>query len=511
MENPRIDSTQSDGYELDVRKIFNAVIQNKKRFIRNAGVAIVLWAVTFLVYAFITYTPATYYSLVLGLNFPQAAQGKYPNGSTLSASDLVSNTVLEKVWTENNLEQKGVKLIDFQKSLTSTPYSGEINFIDLKYKGMLSQKNLTRSDIEKIETEYRNEIQAASSKNLKLTLNAQYGKYDNSLASKLLNDVANAWSNTAKVKLGASRAPVLDGLPFNEEMKSSSPYVVVTYLNDIVFRLESVLNLMRQDPNSDSYRDPLSGKNLTATLTTIQDISKYKIDELDAFIAINKKPTDWELLQTQYRLKELQESKSTLEQKADIYQKSLVDYYKSSSYSAASPANEVKSRFTGGGDSTGVQINGDAISKLLALSAESKDADYRQEMTNSRVDILVQANDLNRQIKKLERRISAAGNKSNTNFSEISKIEYLDLLNKAWSELAKSIDTVTRIQSIAQKDFISDSGFLFTVINQPPPYSPYKDSLKFLALLSLFGAIAISLMFTSLQIYASRKLQGSSK
>ena len=113
MENLRIDSTQSDGYELDVRKIFNAVIQNKKRFIRNAGLAIVLWAVTFLVYAFITYTPATYYSLVLGLNFPQAAQGKYPNGSTLSASDLVSNTVLEKVWTENNLEQKGIGLERF--------------------------------------------------------------------------------------------------------------------------------------------------------------------------------------------------------------------------------------------------------------------------------------------------------------------------------------------------------------------------------------------------------------
>ena len=69
---------------------------------------------------------------MLSLNFPQAAQSKYPNGSAFSPSDIVSNTVLEKVWTENKLADKGIKLQDFQKSLTAIPSTGEINFIDTK-------------------------------------------------------------------------------------------------------------------------------------------------------------------------------------------------------------------------------------------------------------------------------------------------------------------------------------------------------------------------------------------
>lgn len=501
MENPQTNSLHTDDYEINFKEIFKSAIRNKKTFLKNGLIALLIWGATFTLYAAFTYNTTTYYSLVLGLNFPQAAQGKYPNGNNLSASDLVSNTVLEQVWADNSLAQKGITLNSFQKSITATFFSGEVNFIDTKYKGMLSQKGLSRTDIEKIEAEYRNEIQAASSKNLKLTLTAPLGSYDNSLASKILNDVASVWSNTAKVKLGVTRSPVLDGIPFNEEMKTASPYVVVTYLNDIVFRLEAILNLMKQETNSDSYRDPTSGKNLTSIITTIQDIAKYKVDELDAFIAINKKPTDWELLQTQYRLKELQEAKSTLEQKADIYQRSLADYYKSSPYSSTALTNDVRNRNTGSGDGAGIQLNGDAFSRLLALSAESKDADYRQEMTNNRVETLVQANDLNKQIKKIERRISAAGNRSNTNFSDAAKNEYSELLNKAWSDLAKSIDAVTRIQSIAQKDFIGSSGYLYTVTSQASAYNPNKKPFAVIALVSLFVFVLLGIIITTLKLY----------
>lgn len=499
MENPRIDSLQSEGGELDVRKIFNAVIQNKKKFIKNSGIAIVLWVVTFLFYAFITYSPATYYSLVLGLNFPQAAQGKYPNGSALSASDLVSNTVLEKVWTENNLEQKGIRLEKFQKMLTAVPYLGEVNFIDTKYKGMLSAKNLSRTDIEKIEAEYRNEIQAAASKSIKLTLDGKDTDIDLTMATKILNDVANSWSKTAVEKLGVSRLPMLDGISLDDGMKLASPYIVITYLNDVVFKLETLIGFMKQEPNINSYRDSKTNLNLAGISSKIQDISKYQVDELDAFVAINTKPTDWELLQTQYRLKELYANKAALEKKADVYRKALIDYSATTSQASSNTSGELRSKSSNGIDGSGVQINGDAITKIFSLATESKDSEYRQEITSKRIAVENQANDLSIQIQKLERRIFAAS--KSTRFTEATKKEYTELLDKTWDGLSQAISVVTRIQAMAQKDFVGDSGVLYTVINQPKLYNPNKNTLLIFALLSFVGIMFVGIIATSFQLY----------
>jgi hypothetical protein len=502
MENPVIKS-ESDGYEIDIRKLVKTIFQNKKRFIKNLMVALGLWFVILVGYSLINYNSSTYYSLILGLNFPQAAQGKYPNGSSLSASDLVSNTVLESVWAENGLGQKGISFEKLQKMITSTPYLGEINFIDAKFKGMLSQKNLSRNDIEKIETDYRNEIQAAASKSIKLTLDTKDVSIDSAVASKILNDVAKSWSQIAIEKLGVSRSSALDGIALDDGMKSASPYIVVTYLNDVIAKLEGLLSAMRQEPNINSYRDAKSNLNLAGIFSKIQDISKYQVDELDAFVAINTKPTDWEMLQTQYRLKELYANKAALEKSADVYRKALIDYSSTTSQASSNSSGELRNKSSNGVDGSGVQINGDAITKIFSLATESKDSEYRQEITSKRIEVENQANSLNVQIQKLERRISAAS--KSVKFTEATKGEYLGLLDKTWDSLSQAISVVTRIQSMAQKDFIGDSGVLYTVINQPLPYSPSRSRWFIFAAISFFSLFLIGLITTFIQIFISRK------
>lgn len=499
MDSPRTENAKTSDYELDIKRILNSVIKNRKKFIKNCVIALGFWAITFLIYAFLTYNPATHYSLILGLNFPQAAQGRYPNGSNLSASDLVSNTVLENVWTENDLGQKGISFEKFQKMLTATPYLGEINFIDSKFKGMLSQKNLSRTDIEKIETDYRNEIQAAASKSIKLTLDGRDATLDAATASKILNDVAKSWSRIATEKLGVSRSPALDGVGLDDGMKNASPYIVVTYFNDVVFKLETLLGAMKLEPNINSYRDAQSNFNLAGISSKIQDISKYQVDELDAFVAINTKPTDWEMLQTQYRLKELYANKAALEKSADVYRKALIDYSATTSQVTSSNSSEFRGKSSNGADGSGVQINGDAITKILSLATESKDSEYRQEITSKRIAVENQANSLNVQIQKLERRISAAS--KTVRFTEASKKEYTDLLDKTWDGLSQAIAVVTRIQSMAQKDFIGDSGVLYTVINQPRPYYPNRGAPLLFAAFSFIGFLLLGIIATIVQMY----------
>jgi hypothetical protein len=496
------DSIEQNASEIDFIQVVKDVTKEKKRFVKNGIWALAIWLGLFLVYAFVTYNPSHYYSLVLSLNFPQAAQSKYPNGSPFSPSDIVSNTVLEKVWTENKLADRGIKLQDFQKSLTAIPYTGEINFIDAKYKGLLAQKNLSRTDIEKIEAEYKAEIAQAASKNIKLVLDSGKNSYDLSIASKVLNDIATTWSQTAIEKLGVSRSPVLDGLTLNNLMRSESPFIVVNYLNDMLYKAQTIIMQMQLDPNSNSYRDEKTGSNLSGLSLKLSEIANYQIDQLDAFVAINTKISDLEQLQVRYKIQELQEERKLLLLKAESNQRALSDY--TGAKNQANASGDLKSRSSSNGDS-GVQINGDAITKLFSLATESTDAEYRQQLTSERIKLEGRANDLNLRIAKLERRMSYNQIKS-AGLTPDTRKEYTALLDKTWGNLAGAIDAIGRIQVMAQKDFVGDSGLLYTLVSQPEPFSPGRISLAKAGLISIVLAIFLSVLYTLGQIFTGKAL-----
>jgi len=284
-------------------------------------------------------------------------------------------------------------------------------------------------------------------------------------------------------------------------MKSESPYIVINYLNDVVYRAQVIIASMLLDTNSNSYRDEKSGFNLTGLGARLGEISNYQIDQLDAFVAINTKLTDLERLQSEYKVKELQEQRKLLLLKADSNRLALIDYTRLRNQSNTTASTSTTNK--GGSDVTGVQINGDAISRLVSLAEESKDAVYRQRLTDERINLENQANDLNTRIAKLERRINFTPNKA-IGLTPESKKEYGQLLDKTWSDLSGVISAITRIQVMAQKDFVGDSGLLYTLVSQPEAYSPGRSALKKAGLISIFVALFLSVLFTLVQLFAGK-------
>jgi len=504
MNSAQLHNDQNNDDEIDLAQIIRDIAKEKKRFLRNGAKVLGLWLVLFIVYGLFTFNPSTYYSLVVGLTFPQASQGKYPNGATFSASDIVANGILDKVYNDNHLVDRGIKLETFQHSFAAIPDTGEVNFIDTKYKNLLAQKNLSRTDVEKIEAEYKAEVEQTSSKNIKILFDTRGESYDTATASRILTDIVTQWNKTAIEKLGVSRSPVLDGLVLNEGMKSEPPYVVLNYLNDLIFRAQAVIRAMRADPNSNAYRDPQTNLNLSGVSAKLQEISTFQVDRLDAFVAISTKPSEWEVLETQYKLKELRAYKALLADKAETYRKALADYTNNTNGNKSSYASgEARGRVNNDGG-TGVQIDGDAITKLLSLAAQGKDAEYRQKLTSDRIAMENESSDLDIQIQKLERRLSMAS--KNNQFTESSKKQYEALLGTIFGEIANVIGVVTRIQMAAQKDFLGDSGSLFIVVNQPHASSPGRAALLKAGLISfvLFGLLSI--FVTLIQMFGAKVL-----
>ena len=258
---------------------------------------------------------------------------------------------------------------------------------------------------------------------------------------------------------------------------------------------------MRADPNSNAYRDSQTNLNLSGVYAKLTEISTFQVDRLDAFVAISTKPSDWEVLETQYKLKELRAYKELLLEKAKTYGRALADYSNNVNKSTAYGSGD-RGRSNNGGDGSSLQIDGDAISKLLALAGQAKDAEYRQRLTTDRIAMENEASDLDLQIQKLERRLAMAS-KSNQ-FTDVTKKQYQGMLDNIFVELTSVIGIVTRIQINSQKDFVGNSGMLFTVINQPQSINPGRTQLKKVGVISLALALLLGVLFTLSQIFFGR-------
>ena len=494
---------QSGDQELSIVDFFRNLVKEKNRIIKNLFWTICVWLGILIIYFAGMYDSSQYYSVVLGLNYPQAAQGKYPNGSDFSTSDIVSSTVLEKVWSENRLGEKGIKLADFQRSFTAIPSTGELNFIETKYRTMLAVKNLSRVDIEKMEADYKAEIAQASSKNIKLVLDSRASDYTTAQASKILNDVAAAWSQVSIEKLGVLKTPVADSLILNDEIKNEPPIVMVNYLNDVVDRAQGIIRGMRVDPNSNKYRDEKTGANLAGLGTKLTEISNYQIDHLDVLLATQSTVTEVELMQTKNRIQELQEERKVLLMKAESIKRAVADY---SGAKNQSGSGEQGGRSSAGNEGPGLQFNGEAINKLFNLATESKDAEYRQKMTAERLAFENMANDFNLRIAKLERRLGYLMSKSNlkTATGKGGNEEFASQVDRVWVGLQGVFDAITRIQMQARQDFSGNSGLLYTKLSETEPSRPGISKLIQFGLISLCAALFLGLVVTIIQIVVSQ-------
>lgn len=493
--------SQSDSQEISIIDFVKSVVEKKNKIIKNLIWTICAWLGVLIIYSVVSYDSSRYYSIVLGLNFPQAAQGKYPNGNDFSTSDIVSSTVLEKVWSENRLGEQGIKLDVFQNSFSAVPFTGELSFIETKYRTMLASKNLSRVDIEKMEAEYKAEVSQASTKSIKLLLNSRGKDYTTSQASKILNDVALAWSTVSIEKLGVLRTPIADSLVLNGEIKEDAPIVIVNYLNDIVDRAQQIITVMRSDPSSNAYRDEKTGANLAGLGTKLSEITNYQIAHLDVLLALQGKVSDVELMQTKNRIQELQEERKVLIMKAESIQRAVADY---SGTKNQNGTGDPRGKSSAGNDGPSVQFNGEAINKLFNLATESKDAEYRQKMTAERLKYENMANDFNLRIAKLERRMGYTSAKVRTASANGGDLEFASQVDRVWSSLQGVFDAISRIQLQARQDFSGNSGLLYTKLSEAEPSNPGLSKLLQFALISFGVALFLGLIVTIMQIVMGR-------
>jgi len=401
--------------------------------------------------------PLITYSTVLSFNFPQSEKNTYPNGSPFSVNDIISRKVLENVWLNNDLKDQGVDLDQFVNSVSIVQYSNNEEFIRAKYRSMLSRKGLSQTDISNIERDFSDEIASASKKQAKLTITTPYNSaLSGVLAQKILADIPKVWSEVSIRDLGVTAIPVADSESINPEItRRGSTFQVIDYFYKSATDLDNAFAKIVAFPGGETLRDPQTKQSIEDLKKKLADLVRYWILDFDNYSQEHVKPTEVETLSAEIRLRELVTKKKEYQLKAETFRNALIDYDSLKQQETRSTSS-VGSR----DGQNSLQLQGDAIQRLINLGSQNKDAEFRQELTNKRIKEEIQANALEPEISRLSRRIDSARRsvaKGNANPERVQS--YIQDIVMQLDSIGKS---VSRIQQVQMSKFLDGSGVLYS-------------------------------------------------
>lgn len=424
-----------------------------RRYLSMALVICALLVVARLIYA----PPMTAYSEVVSFTFPQSEKGKYPNGSDFSVSDLVNRTVLESVWRENKLESQGMSLADLEAAVSIVPYADNEMFIRSKYQGMLARKNLSTADISSMERDFRLELEGHAKKNALLSLTVPFSSsISGSLAIKIIRDIPETWSKQAIQQLGVVSMPVADGEAVKDEvLKKGSPFQIVDYFYKSADGLALTLNRISAYPGGDTLKDPETGLSVEDLKHQVAELNRYWVLDFDNYVQQRNQASEIDIRSAEIRLKELQEKKQEYLAEAKTYKLALADY---DALKQSQSLNDPVSRNQQ--NASGMQLQGDALQKLIDIGGQNKDSEFRQEMVKKRVDADLKANAMDQEIMRLDRRILAARKVASKSAVDPEKMAFYT--SEIWTQFLAISGGVKRIHAVQSNKFSDGNGQLFS-------------------------------------------------
>ena len=135
-------------------------------------------------------------SLSLYINLKGIKEGTYPNGTTFSTSDLLSNDVISDLAEKNNIRD-----VDSLKSALSSEYAAiNESKIFYEFQNQLNNKKLNASELNAVNEEFLKRINAAKQNSLKITFMYSKLSLSQNDAEILLRQVPETWVNVFSQK-----------------------------------------------------------------------------------------------------------------------------------------------------------------------------------------------------------------------------------------------------------------------------------------------------------------------
>ncbi len=434
-------------------------------------------------------------SLGFRLTFEGAEQDQFPNGTKFSAAEIVAGPVLAEVFKNNQLERY-LSFGDFKDAMFVLQSNPDLDMLSYEYQGKLAEPRLTAVDRSRIEEEFRKKRDSLKSASFSLNFRTaeRVLRIPEPMMSKILQDTLSTWAQQAAERKGATRynVAVLSKNTLKKDFLTAEDYVVaVDILRSMIERVLRTVDDIAKIPGAEAVRlgdDQLALADIRAGL---EDLVRFKVEPLLALVRVNGLSRNIARADVYFsdRLLDVQLRREQIRQRMTALQDALRAYQQAGAggSSAVAPAGEGR---TGG---VTPQVTESFIDRLVQLSTQANDVEYRQDLTDRIIEDGVLLADLNRQAEYYDstRKAFAAGRQAQNASVEA---EVTRRTSQLFSDVARFVDQVQAMYKLIAQQNLNPDTVLYAVTSPFVVSAARSLSLRTVALyllITLFAAMIV--------------------
>jgi hypothetical protein len=328
-------------------------------------------------------------TLPFRLEFEGADRGEYPNGTKFAAAEIVTTPVLLRVYKDNNLG-RFMDFDEFSNAVIVLQSNRAHDELSREYQARLSEPKLTAVDRERIQREYQLKLDSLSKDQYSINYvgSGVSGRLPETLERKVLHDVLRAWADfvskeqhVLEYRVAVLAPDIVAAVP----PQNTNPVIAAQMLRSNILRVLANISQIRSLAGSELVR--------TADGFSLDDIS-FRFDELVRFrlepiahriaaAGLDNRAESIRFLEAQLAYDERQ--LAALKRAAESHEKALAIYMNRLGEGNSADAVTLTPPVQGsapGQETVMPQLNESFIDRLISLTSNYGDSEYRQRLTD---------------------------------------------------------------------------------------------------------------------------------
>jgi hypothetical protein len=428
--------------------------------------ALATTVVAFVAVALIMYAVSpreTVASISFRLTFEGAEDDRYPNGTKFSSAEIIATSVLEEVYRRNELKTYAT-FQAFKESMFILHSNPDLEMLAYEYQGKLSDSRLTPVDRARIEEEFHKKRESLKSPAYSLNMRRLDGvvRIPSNILAKVLQDTLSTWAQQAADRKGATKynIAILSKNSLKMDAYSNADFVIgVDMLRNALERVLKSIEDIAQVPGAEAVRLAEDQMSLADVRARSEDLIRFGVEPLLGTIRTNGLSRDGARPDVYFsdRLFEVQLKREEIRQRMASLQQALNSYQKTAGPGTAPVPSEGR---TSGGVTP--QVSESFIDRLVQLSTQSEDVEYRQDLTNRIIVDGAALADLTRQVDYYESMRKAFASTRSSRHAALEG-EVTRRTKELQADVGKTMDRVEALYKLISQQNLNPDAVVYSV------------------------------------------------
>ena len=402
--------------------------------------------------------------------FDGAEHDQYPNGLAFSTTDIIAGPVLERVYQQNKLDEY-LNYDQFKGAVFISETNNALTVLDKEYQQKLGNNKLSTVDRQILEAEYQEKRQALSNESYELHLlyDSTVTPLPANLAEKVLKDVLKEWVALTDGQKGVLkyRIPVLSRNILPESLLATQDYIVtIDIFKNKIDAVLTNIDTLSHLPGAQLVRVGDEKLGLEEVATNLRDTQQFKLDPLVGLVrstGLSKNP-GLASLYLENQLFQIHLDEQEAQEKIKVLESSLNSYLEKNSVADTSGGKKAAGNI-GSVSTTYIPQLGDSfLDRVVEMSTQSNDAEFRQNVVNMIVDEGMIVARLNKKSIYYQSLIdamkhSAKPSAQRTEVLEMIKARFVEIQ----ADIVQSLDQVNSIYQVLSENNLNPQAGFYTV------------------------------------------------